>query len=260
MKNKLTPVLATILAGMLTACTVVDEGEIGVKTWFGKTKEGNKSLLQPGIHAMGIGTESFKFNVRTHKIDFETATYTKDIQEATLKGSVVLHLQPEEVLNVFRKYGKNWEMQIVHQPLLPIIKAEIGQWDAIKLVEGRNEATQKIENALVDYFKEKNLPVVIEGLHIQDIAYRKEFEDSVERKVIAQQDAMQEKFNTEKIIEQGRQKVELAKAEAEAIEELSKVLARNPNVINWEIVKKWDGKTPMVVGDGQSILPLEKTR
>ena len=256
---KMKAVFAIILASMLTSCHVVQEGKVGVKTWFGKTKD-DKSVLQPGMHIMGIGTNSYDFNVRTHKIDLKISAYTKDLQEATLTSSVIVRLKVDKVLDVFREYGKEWEMQIVTPPLLPIIKAEIGQWDAIQLVEGRNQATQKMEKALITYFEEKDLPVIIEGLHIQDILYKKEFEASVESKVIAQQNAMQEVYNTAKIMEQGKQKVEVAKAEAEAIRILSKSLEKNPKAIEWEIVKKWDGKTPMVVGDGQTILPLDKQR
>ena len=41
-----------------------------------------------------------------------------------------------------------------------------------------------------------------------------------------------------------------AKGEAEAISIINKALSENPNYLEWLKTQAWDGKLPLVVGDG----------
>ena len=85
---------------------------------------------------------------------------------------------------------------------------------------------------------------------LTNIDYSDAFEKSIEEKQIATQNAIKAKNNTVKIMEEAKQQVISAKAEAEAMRIKSNALKTNKSLIEYEAVQKWDGKLPQYTGGG----------
>ncbi|MEO8314741.1 MAG: SPFH domain-containing protein, partial [Pseudomonadota bacterium] len=121
-------------------------------------------------------------------------------------------------------------------------KRELGQHEAVTLIATRDQAARAIETGARAKLAEKH--VLVTGLQITNIDYTKEFENSVEAKVIAQQRAIEEQNRTVQIEQQAKQKVISAEAEAESMRIRAKALESNLRLVEWEAVQKWDGKLP----------------
>jgi len=68
--------------------------------------------------------------------------------------------------------------------------------------------------------------------------------------MVQEQEADKAKFTQQKAQIEADTAVITAKGEAEAMRVRGEALKENPNFIQLQIVEKWDGKTPLVVGGG----------
>ena len=87
------------------------------------------------------------------------------------------------------------------------------------------------------------------------------FAQAIEAKVEAEQNALKAENDLRRIEVEARQReanavglananIAEAKGEAEAIAIINRALAENPNYLEWLKTKEWDGKLPLVTGDG----------
>jgi prohibitin 2 len=108
--------------------------------------------------------------------------------------------------------------------------------------------------------------LVIEDLVVENIALSKELEAAIEAKMVQEQEAAKSRFVQQKAQIEADTAIIKAKGEAEAIRIRGEALRDTPGLIQLQIVEKWDGKSPLVVGGSggeQSgtnfILPLTGT-
>ena len=92
--------------------------------------------------------------------------------------------------------------------------------------------------------------LVIVDVVIQNIVLTPELETAIESKMVQDQEADKAKFTQEKTQIEADTAVIKAKGEAEAMRVRGEVLKQNPNFIALQIVEKWDGRSPLVVGGG----------
>lgn len=97
-------------------------------------------------------------------------------------------------------------------------------------------------------------------LPINNIDLTKELEHAIEQKQIKEQEALAKKYELDKAKRDAEITVVNATAEAKAVQIKGAALRAAPEVIELEIAKKWDGKSPatVVVGKGgaNTLLPL----
>ena len=106
--------------------------------------------------------------------------------------------------------------------------------------------------------------VEVQDLSIVNVAFSEDYEKAIESKQVAQQRAEQAKYELQQAEVEAEKKVASAKGEAEAIQIRGDALAKNPAVIQLELINKWDGKAPdSLVSNGGAatsiILPLSNT-
>ena len=93
---------------------------------------------------------------------------------------------------------------------------------------------------------------------LEDIGFSNEFEASIERKVVESQNALAQKHVTAQEEEKARQVVIRAEAETKAIKLRAEAVSKTPSVLMMEAIKKWDGKLPQVMTDGNAIVDLKQ--
>lgn len=86
--------------------------------------------------------------------------------------------------------------------------------------------------------------VIVNSVQLVNIQYLKEFEKSVEDKVVAIQKAVEEKNRTVQVQEKAKQTVVAAEAAAKSMEIRAQALVANAKLVEYEAVQKWDGKLP----------------
>lgn len=103
--------------------------------------------------------------------------------------------------------------------------------------------------------------LVIEDLVIENVTLSPELQRAIEAKMVQQQEAAKAEFTKQKAAIEAETAVVRAKGEAEAFRIRGDALRANPKVIEMQMVEKWDGKAPLVVGSASNgsnmILPLD---
>ena len=237
----------------LSACGFeqVDTGYRGVKTTFGEVdlKEGS---MKEGLYFYNPFTSNIiEMDTRIQSFKGETNTYTRDVQQANITYVVNLRLSQDSAHLVYANVGVGWVSVLVPQAVEGVLKQVVGTYDAVDLVSQRSKATTQIQQAIADGLKSKN--VIVDRVELVNIAYLKEFEKSVEDKVVAIQKAIEEKNRTQQIEEQAKQRIINAKAEAESMRIRANALQQNAKLVEYEAVQKWDGHMPQIVTGSGSI-------
>lgn len=231
----------------------VAEGERAILTTFGKA---SNNIYEAGLHVKWPIIQDIKrFDVKTIRDDYKTETYTKDIQTARITVSYSYNLISNDIVETYKTYGNQWQERILYPNLEQAVKAEVGTWNADQMVANRDKVASNILASLQARMIEHNYPVSITNFQMINIDYSDQFESAIEKKVVAEQAALEEANRTKQIEQKAKQQVMSAKAEAESMRIRANALANNPKLVNYEFVQKWDGKLPQIVtGDSMPIL------
>lgn len=235
----------------LTACgaEIIDTGHRGVKTRFGEIQG---EPLPEGLYFYNPFTTSIveidtRLRQRTYNID----AYTRDVQQASMGIAVTFSFNAEHVSKVYATVGGLWEQTLLADLIPDAVKNVIGRYEAVELISLRDkvapEVVAQLKSRIADKAKERGLPVdaiAVGSFALTDIQFTKEFEQAVEAKVTAVQNAEQERNRTVQVTEKAKQDVIKARAEAEAMTIKNQSLAQNKALIEYEAVLKWDGKLP----------------
>lgn len=233
----------------------VPEGQKALITTFGKASD---HIYGAGMHLKLPLIQSVKrFDVKTIRADYTTETYTKDIQTAKIRVSYSYNLIANDIVATYKEYGNDWQERILYPNLEQAVKAEVGTWNADTMVANRDKVAENILTSLKGRMISHNYPVSITNFQMINIDYSNQFEQAIEKKVIAEQAALEEANITKQVEQRAKQKVVDAKAEAESMRIRANALAQNPKLVSYEAVQKWDGKLPQIMaGNSTPILDL----
>lgn len=237
--------------------TVVNEGYIGVKYQFGKIVS---SDLTAGLNFhIPFIEEIQEVDIREQIYSVQANAYTSDTQTVDqLSLKVNYYYDGTKLSDIIRTIGvANVETKLLVPNVAKIAKNEIGKVRAEDLVQTRSE----VQNAIYESLKETLAPsgIIVTAFAIENLSFDTAFEQSIQAKVIAAQDALKMQNKTVEKEEEARQQVIAAQAEADsqkikadaeayAIKAVQEQLAKSPNYIDYLKVTNWDGVLPQAIG------------
>lgn len=244
----------------------IDQGERGVLLRFGKVI----GVEDSGLHfKIPIVDRVKKMVVRTIKWTLPTAVYSKDIQGAEVKISLNFHLNPASVGDIYANAGMSYDEKLILPQLLSVSKDVFGRYNAVSIVQAREELSKEICKALEVKFAP--IGIIIESVQLENIDFSDSYEKSVEERMKAEvevqkvkQNLEREKINAEMMRTKAKGEADaklaqaeaeaksiemVGRAEAEAIRAKSDAMKSNPDYVRMLQAEKWDGRLP------QSIVP-----
>ena len=201
-----------------------------------------------------------KVDVREQIYETNTTAYTKDTQ--TVEGFQVklnYRYDQAELSTLIRTIGiDNVESKLVVPQLNSVLKNAVGKYKAEELVQNRSALQEVVESDLREGLAQNG--IIVTALNIENIDFEDSFEEVIRQKVAAEQEALRVQNETVAKEEQARQTVIAAQAEADskkieaeaeayAIELIQKQLEASPEYIRLQMVEKWDGHWPQVMGN-----------
>lgn len=253
-------VLIFIALVVVFSCfAIVNEGFIGVKYRFGKIVEDD---LTAGLNFQIPFVEEIKqVDIREQVYATTTDAYTSDtqtVQELSLKLNY--SYDKTKLSDLIREVGiSNVESKLLIQNVAKITKNEIGKVKAEELVQSRGDVQQRIENELTPLLAEKG--IIVQSFAIENLSFDDAFEQSIQNKVIAAQDALKMENKTKEKEEEAKQIVIEAQAAADseklaadaqayAIQVVQEQLKNSPDYIDYLKITNWNGVLPQVMSDG----------
>lgn len=249
-------ILILVLAIIIfTPFTIVHAGERGVLMQFGKVQE---RLLGEGIHAIIPLVNTVKrLSVRVQKQQISTDASSKDLQDIFTDIALNWHIIPEEANSIFQEIGDENEVieRIINPAVEEILKAVMAKYTAEEIVTKREEVKIGVDNCLTKRLA--NYHIAVDDISLVHIHFSKRFNDAVEAKQVAEQEAKRAEFLALKASKEAEVKVNLAKGEAEAQRLIRETLS--PEVLQKQAIEKWNGNLPTIVGkDSTKLLDLSK--
>ncbi len=189
-----------------------------------------------------------EMSVRTLKEEVQTDAASKDLQTVTVHLALNYSVQVAKVATIYQTLGMQYMDIIIGPALKESSKAVISQYTAEELITKREVVREAIAHLLAT----KLTPIGIntEAINIINFDFSKTFNQAIESKVTAEQNALAAKNKLEQIKFEADQKVAEAHGKAEAITIESNALQSNPAILQLRALEKWDGKMPQVMGAG----------
>jgi regulator of protease activity HflC (stomatin/prohibitin superfamily) len=251
-------VLLGVLVVFLFFTATVETGNVGVITNFGKV---TGEVLDSGWHIVGPVDHVTEVSIRTITTQSDASCFSKDLQNVTITLAVQTNITKERASEIYKNFGAEYMSQAIPK-ILDALKAETAKYEAAEIIANRDkirsEALKAAQDRLTGF-------VDVLDLSIVNVSFSEEYEKAIEAKQVAQQRAEQAKYELQQAEVEADKKVAEAKGEAEAIQIRGDALAKNPAVIELELITKWDGKAPETLvtsggGTGSSassiILPI----
>jgi regulator of protease activity HflC (stomatin/prohibitin superfamily) len=256
MKNTLLYLTSVLL---LSSCTVIRPGEIGIKQRLGKLN--NEVVTQGSIVYNPLISKVVKASSQTKNIELSLSLPSKEGLSITSQISILYRINPEKLPMLIRNIGLEYEGIITN--VFRSASADVcAQYFAKDMHSGmRSSIENAIKNKMVIVLEPQG--IIIEAVLMKSIQLPGGLASSIEQKLQAEQNAMrmefllqQEKLEAERVIIEAKGRRDSQKILSEGLtDEIIKIrtieafleLAKSPNAK----VIVTDGKTPMLIDNNK---------
>jgi regulator of protease activity HflC (stomatin/prohibitin superfamily) len=244
-------IAATILT---TSCTVVYQGNVGVKRTVGKIK---KKPLDPGLKFFfPIATRVIQVPVRTVNLEVNLNLPSKEGLNVNADISILYHIDGAAATSIIETIGRDYEQSLI----LPVFRAAAADVTARYMAKdmhtgNRLEIEKVIQERMMGLLGERGF--VIEAVLMKSIILPQGLARAIEEKLEAEQDAQRMEF----ILLRERQEAQRRLIEAEGIRDANKTITEGltPGIIQYKSIEAFKdlSKSPnakVIITDGQAPL------
>lgn len=235
----------------------VPAGHVGVVTLFGKVQP---DLLQPGLSVYNPLARVHNVTTQILKHSSNGDAASKDLQQVHTTITTNYNLVPAVANKLYSEIGMNYEEKIFDGAAQETFKAVTAQYTAEELITKREEVRAKV----ADLFKTKitalsDATIRIDDIQITNFQFSQAFNQAIESKQVAEQQALKAKRDLERIkveADQARAKAAgvadaaVLEAKGQAAAFKAKSAEITPQMIRMAAIDKWDGSLPYYMGGG----------
>jgi prohibitin 2 len=228
---------------------VVKPGYRGIEVTLGKVS----AAFKPegfGVKAPFV-TEIIPISVRQQTAEELAECYSSDLQQIRVDLRLLYRIPETSVVKIFQDYDGNPFESLVAPRVQEALKEVAALQSAEQIVKNR----EQIKTRSLEIARRKIGPmVVLEDIVIQNIALTRELEHAIEAKMVQEQEASKSKYFQQRVQIEADTAVIRAKGEAESILIRGEALKKNPAFVDLQIVERWDGIAPLVIGGKDQVL------
>jgi prohibitin 2 len=228
---------------------VVKPGYRGIEVTLGQ--------VSPAFKPEGFGvkapfvTEIIPISVRQQTAEELAECYSSDLQQIRVDLRLLYRIPETSVVKIFQDYDGTPFESLVAPRVQEALKEVAALQSAEQIVKNR----EQIKTRSLEIARRKIGPmVVLEDIVIQNIALTRELEHAIEAKMVQEQEASKSKYFQQRVQIEADTAVIRAKGEAESILIRGDALKKNPAFVDLQIVDRWDGIAPLVIGGKDQVL------
>ncbi len=246
-------VLFAIALVLLSSFGTVGAGERGVKLRFnavtGKVYGEGLYFVLPFIERVVI------LDVKVQKEEADAQAASKDLQTVTARVALNYSIDPEHAVSLYQNIGIDYKSRIVDPTIQESVKATTAKFTAEELISKREEVRDSIKNILAEKLSGTGLKV--EQLSIINFDFSPSFNNAIEAKVTAEQNALAAKNKLDQVKYEAQQAIEEARGKATALQIEAQAINTNPQIIQLRAIEKWDGKLPQVTSGATPFINIK---
>jgi len=246
-KKKLIITLVTIfvsliLFSILNPMVIIRAGQRGVVLKWGAVSD---IVLNEGIHWVTPISQSVeKINITICKEEKEASASSKDLQNVSTKITINYRLDPLKVNKIYQTLKHEYSDKVIAPAIQEFLKKTTAQYTAEELITKREVVKDDLRKSLGENLKINN--IILLDIFITDFAFSKSFNEAIEAKVTAEQNALQSKNVLQQIKYEAEQKVVTAEAIARSIKIQAEAIQQQggENYVKLQAINKWNGVLP----------------
>jgi regulator of protease activity HflC (stomatin/prohibitin superfamily) len=261
--------LLALLAALLMNCTVVRQGEVGVKRTLGKFKD---QPYDEGLKVFNPFTSTIvKVSTQTNNLEVELNIPSREGLNIRSEVSILYNVIPKDAPRLLREIGPGFERNII----LPVFRSAVAdvssRFFAKDMHTGeRSTIEAEIRDQMMTLLDGKG--VTIEAVLLKSIQLPASLARAIEAKLEAEQQAQRMEF----VLQEARQEAERKKIEAEGVRDAQSIISEglNPNILQFKSIEAFlelakspnakiiisDGDMPMLMGEDSNVKPVVPSR
>lgn len=258
-------IILLLIGASTSMFKVIDAGQVGVKTLFGKVEN---EVLYSGLNVINPLVEVTTFDTKTQNYtmsgvhdegekagDDAIRVLSADGLEVIIDLSVLYKVQATEAPRILKEIGKDYTDKIVRPVSRTAIRDNAVYYDAVALYSTkRQEFQDKIYKSISESFAKRGL--VLEQLLVRNITLPESVKKTIESKINAEQEAQKMTF----VLQKERQEAERKRVEAQGIADYQRILSTglSDKQLQYEAIKaqKELAQSPnakiIIMGNGKS--------
>ena len=237
-------IIVIIIGASASMFRVIDAGQVGVKTLFGKV---NNDVLYSGLNIINPVVEVTTFDVKTQNYtmsgvndegansgDDAIKVLSADGLEVVIDLSVLFKVSPSSAPEILRTIGTDYLDKIVRPISRTAIRDNAVSYDAVALFSSkRDEFQNKISETISKSFTSRGLE--LEQLLVRNITLPASVKTTIESKINAEQDAQKMTF----VLQKETQEAERKRVEAQGIADYQRILSTglSDKQLQYEMIK-----------------------
>jgi regulator of protease activity HflC (stomatin/prohibitin superfamily) len=236
--------------------TIVPAGHVGVVDTFGDV---SKNQLNPGLNLVNPYSNIYTFSIKTEEFKEELKLPTKEGLTMKMEVSVLYHVIPGEMPNIYSTLGTDFEEKFIVSNARSLIRGVTVKYDAKDLYTANRE---KVENDMKDDMTKVTSPrgIFVEAVLIRDISLPTDLENAITRKLKSDQEAQEMEFK----INKEKKEADRKRIEAQGIKDFQTIVSEgiSDKLLQWkgieatiELSKSPNSKV-VIIGGGKDGLPM----
>jgi len=240
----------------------VDAGYIGVRTNFGAP---SAEILDPGLHwKTPFISNIYEIDITPNTVTTAESAATHDQQNVSTAVAVTFQVNPADAVYIYQNYRNVQALQstIIAPIVSNDVKAIVSNYDAQDLIVKRGQLGGEIKDKIAADLK--TYDVVVDGVNITNFDFSPAYNQAIENKQIAQQNALEEQYHLQQVTVSAQQQVVQANAQADAAVATATGAAKatilqaqadataytlkqkslTPELIELALIAKWNGQMP----------------
>jgi len=237
---------------------MVGAGQRGVLLRFGAV---TGSIKDEGLYFKIPFAESVVLmSTQIQKYTAPVGSSSKDLQVVTTEVTLNYQLEADAVGETYRNMRQDYESRVIQPYIQEAVKSTTANFDAEQLITRRPQVKDELQNLMTERLAPLGIGVV--QLSITDFQFSATFQDSIEAKVKAVQQALEAENALKRVQFEAQQQVTRAEAEARGLElQRAQVTTQLLDLRRIEVqgraVEKWNGVMPTVVTSGGPVPMLD---
>lgn len=254
-------IVVALLALLSTSVGIVGAGQRGVMLRFGAV---TGKVLNEGLYFKLPFVESVAImSTQIQKYTTSSTASSKDLQVVTTEVTLNYQLNPKEVGQIYRNMRQDYESRVIQPFVQEAVKSVAANFDAEQLITQRPKVKADLQALLAQRLAPLGIDVI--ELSITDFRFTQVFQDSIEAKVKAVQQALEAENALKRVEFEAQQAIVKANAEAKGLELqkaqiTSQLLELRHIEVQRAAVEKWNGIMPSVVTSGAPVPMLNVFR
>lgn len=190
--------LIWIVTTLAASIHQVHAGEVGLVRSFGAIVD--QRAENSGLTLIWPWQTMETWDVRTQKVRASTScgngtpecmdSFSQDNQDLFIIGLINLHVEEQDIQILARNVGSDYLDKVVRPRMLQVVKEVSVEYKGVDIAPNREEIRVRVTEVLRDSLEQFSIQV--EDFLIENIDFRPEFKQSIEDKVIAEQNAIAE--------------------------------------------------------------------